>query len=331
MSGGEAHGPWYVRVMLGIAGLIAAIFLLGFFGLALRGIFDSKGAAIIVGAMIVAGAYVMLRFASGDFGAMFSLALSLAGQVLLAVGIFGVFDTRHDAAAAWTAMALVELGLAFAMPNYIHRLAAALAVGVMLQLALTPVGGRALTAGVLAAALVLAWFAAYRLQQAREVFIPIGYGAALALVVAESARSWTRWIFWSERAPAGWITPQAGQGIVLLVFVAAIVAYLQLVGWRTSERRSVVALATAVLVAAASFKAPGIASGLLMVLAGFAAGRRVMIGLGIAALLFYLSSYYYLLDATLLYKAGVLAATGVELLAARWVVLNLVLAEEARA
>jgi len=40
------------------------------------------------------------------------------------------------------------------------------------------------------------------------------------------------------------------------------------------------------------------------------------------------SSYYYVLDATLLVKSGVLAATGVVLLAARWLVLYVVMPEE---
>ena len=41
-----------------------------------------------------------------------------------------------------------------------------------------------------------------------------------------------------------------------------------------------------------------------------------------------MSGYYYLLDATLLVKSGVLMATGAVLLAARWLVLNVVMPEE---
>src|SRR5205809_2120555 len=82
---------------------------------------------------------------------------------------------------------------------------------------------------------------------------------------------------------------------------------------------------------AASFKAPGVAGGLMIVLVGFANGNRLLAGLGIAALLYYVSSYYYLLDATLLAKAGVLAASGVVLLGARWLLLNVVMPERAYA
>jgi len=66
----------------------------------------------------------------------------------------------------------------------------------------------------------------------------------------------------------------------------------------------------------------------MIVLLGFANGNRVLVGLGIASLLFYVSGYYYLLDATLLVKSGVLAATGAVLIAARWLVLNVVMPKE---
>jgi uncharacterized membrane protein len=154
----------------------------------------------------------------------------------------------------------------------------------------------------------------------------MGYGAVLALIQTEAGLTGARWLFLGPHGE--WLSPQAGQALVLAVFIAAIAAYLIHAGWRLEERRTVVALGVALLVGAASLKAPGIASGLLILLLGFAVGRRVMIGLGIAALLFCISSYYYLLDATLLYKAGVLAATGAGLLAARWVILRLVLPPE---
>jgi uncharacterized membrane protein len=66
----------------------------------------------------------------------------------------------------------------------------------------------------------------------------------------------------------------------------------------------------------------------MIVLLGFANANRVLAGLGIASLLVYVSSYYYLLDVTLLAKSAVLAATGAALLGARWIVLNVVMPKE---
>jgi uncharacterized membrane protein len=50
----------------------------------------------------------------------------------------------------------------------------------------------------------------------------------------------------------------------------------------------------------------------------FANGNRVLAGLGILALLGYLSHYYYALYATLLAKSALLAGAGLVLLAARF-------------
>ena len=55
-----------------------------------------------------------------------------------------------------------------------------------------------------------------------------------------------------------------------------------------------------------------------ILLLGYANGTRLLTALGIIALLWYSSSYYYVLDATLLVKAGWLAATGAAVLAGRW-------------
>jgi uncharacterized membrane protein len=104
---------------------------------------------------------------------------------------------------------------------------------------------------------------------------------------------------------------------------------LKRTAWALREPRTVVALiAGAAVIGAASIKAPGIAGGLTIAVLGFANGNRMLVGLGVAALLLYVSSYYYLLDATLLLKSGVLVATGVALLAARWLVLNVVMPME---
>ena len=43
--------PWFVRAMLGIAGWIGALFLLGFVGVGLAFVFRNEAAALFVGAL----------------------------------------------------------------------------------------------------------------------------------------------------------------------------------------------------------------------------------------------------------------------------------------
>ncbi len=59
----EAHTPWYVRAMLGIAGLIAAGFLLGFVWIGFDFVLRSKTASLAVGLMVIGAAYAVFRVA----------------------------------------------------------------------------------------------------------------------------------------------------------------------------------------------------------------------------------------------------------------------------
>ena len=82
------------------------------------------------------------------------------------------------------------------------------------------------------------------------------------------------------------------------------------------SRFSAVAVGAAILVALLSVAAPGLASALLILLLGFAAGSRILAALGILSLLGFVTHFYYGLHATLLEKSAILAATGLCLLAA---------------
>jgi uncharacterized membrane protein len=77
-----------------------------------------------------------------------------------------------------------------------------------------------------------------------------------------------------------------------------------------------IAGAAAALFGLLALPAPGLASAMLVLLLGFAAGSRLLAALGILALLGFVGHYYYSLHATLLEKSGLLALTGLVLLAA---------------
>jgi uncharacterized membrane protein len=124
------------------------------------------------------------------------------------------------------------------------------------------------------------------------------------------------------------VAPWLAEALAVAALVASVVVLLDRAGWQLRERRTLLAAASVLAIGAASFKAPGLAGSLAIAVLGFANGNRVLLGLGVAAMLFYASTYYYLLELTLLEKSGVLIATGVTLLAARWILLRRVMPEE---
>ena len=65
---------------------------------------------------------------------------------------------------------------------------------------------------------------------------------------------------------------------------------------------------------------PGVGFSLLLMLIAFARGNRILLYTGMAALLYHLSRYYYVLDLSLLflYKSTLLLGCGLLLLGLRW-------------
>ena len=326
----EVHTPWYVRVMLGIAGWLAALFLLGFVGMAFAFVMQSRTASLAVGFMVITAAYAVFRMAPrNDFSAMFGLAVSFAGQGLVMFGVLGYLERSPTGATPWLIVAAIEAALALVMPNFIHRVVSAYAAGVALAYGCEVSGAQAAAAGVLAASVAFTWLREAQFGKLAAVATPIAYGLTLALMQVEGLSSFRQSVtmFLRERQiPVAW--PWIGEALVACALLVSVGVLLSRAGWAPRQPRTVLGLAVAAAIGAASFRAPGIAAGLMIVLLGFANGNRVLAGLGIASLLVYVSSYYYLLDATLLLKSAVLAATGGALLGARWIVLNVVMPKE---
>ena len=324
-----SHTPWYVRVMLCIAGLIAAGFLLGFVGAGFAFIVQSKTASAAAGFMLMTAAYALFRAVPrSDFGSMFALAVSLAGQALFIYGFFGLFE-RGASGTAYLLIAAIETALAIVMPNVIHRFASAYAAALALAFGLAASGVGFIAAGLIATAVAVVWLNEGRLASIHATAVPIGYGLTVAFIQIEATTLLGRGLFVPMAASTVLERPWLGEALVTATLIAGIATLIKRAAWRWDEPKTIFTLLAVLAIGAASFKAPGIAGGLLIVMLGHANGNRVLTGLGVAALLFYVSGYYYQLDVTLLVKSGVLAATGAVLLAARWLMLNFIMPDDA--
>ena len=321
--------PWFVRVMLCVAGLIAALFLIAFVGAGLMFVVESAVASTIAGAVLIGAAVAIFRSAPrSDFATTFALALSVLGQVFVVWVL--VSSLKLAPASVAFAVLVLEAALAFAMPNFIHRVLSAFAASLALPFALLPQGLAFVAPGLLACGMAYLWLNESGYAHRQSVLVPIAYGVTLAYVQMEAvpALGFTRRL--PGLAEAGmWVAPWAAEALAVAALVAAVVVLLDRAGWQLRERRTLLAAASVLAIGAASFKAPGLAGSLAIAVLGFANGNRVLLGLGVLAMLFYASTYYYMLDLTLLEKSGVLIATGVTLLAARAVLKRFVLPAEA--
>lgn len=317
----DSRSPWFVRVMLGIAGWIGALFLLAFVGVGFAFVIDSATVSFAVGAAVCAGAAFLFRAApQSDFMGQFGLAVSLAGQAMMVYALVRWFG--HSFTGAALAIALLQGALFVLVPDFTHRVWSSWAGAYAAVYALGNAGLQAFAPAAVTFGFLWPWLAEFDHTHRGSLLRAGGYGLALAAALASVMHGalWQAWlhshgaqgIFGGEWAT--WLGNLASG----LVLVWGVMLLLRREGVGLSETHGRIALAGAAILALISLKAPGVGPAAAILVVGFANGNRVLAGLGIVALLGYLSHYYYALHATLLAKSALLAAAGIVLLAARF-------------
>jgi len=319
-AAGDARAPWYVRLMLGIAGWIGAMFLLSFVGAGFAFVMRSSGAMFLVGAGACFAAVMIFRAApKSDFVAQFGLAVSLAGQALLVGGAAQWFERSTTGLALY--IALQQALLFVLVPNFVHRLWASWSGTLAGTYAVIDAGLFPLAPALTTAAFLWVSLREFRLARHGALVRAATYGLALAAVQTAILHGHLIAGLFPGRVldglglgePGVWLGRLASVGVLLW----AVVELLRREGLSLKSGQGRVGVAGALILGLATLKAPGIGPAAAILIVGYANGDRVLAGLGIFALLGYLSHYYYSLQATLLEKSMLLMAAGAALLLAR--------------
>jgi hypothetical protein len=306
--------------MLGVAGWIGALFILGFIAAGFEMVMRNAGSALIAGIICCCGTFAIFRMASkGDFAGQFGLATGLAGQVLFAVAIFQHFQVEKTT--AYVLFFCVEVALTLLMPNFMHRIFTTLGAVGAASIGLAQSGMPGLALPLTAAGCALVWRGEKRLVGRAALWQPVGYGLAIGVLLTATTSIFRTELFSLFRLNgSGWLqtySQEVGTALVAVVFLAVTLQLLRELAIDSSSMKGAMILFCAVLAMAVSFPAHGLAAALLILIIGFAGGNRVLLGLGILALTSFLSHYYYQMRETLLVKSMILAATGSFLLLAR--------------
>ena len=327
----DDNAPWYVRTMLGIAGWIGALFMLGavFSGIAM--LFDSAIAAGVLGLIACVLAIVIYRsLRNNDFMAQFGFAISLAGQGLLifsmlqGLQLFDNGDAFIQQIHLLAMMLVVLQSVLFLMiPNYLHRIWSGV-VGIaaltflMIQFGLYP-----FTTFILLAATAIIWLNEFSWVKHGSKVQALGYSCVFVcfahLITDNQVLDFSR--FWHDFFG---VTPLGGAlGIMIaslllgLVLLAVVLVLLKRASLSIMSGKGLAAILLAILIAVIGIRAPGITIGLVFVLLGYAHGNKVLTGIGLVTLLVFLSQFYYQLNLTLLYKSLVLFFSGIALILVR--------------
>ncbi|MCH9022713.1 MAG: DUF4401 domain-containing protein [Planctomycetes bacterium] len=317
----KLESPWFVKVLLAFSGWFAAVFMLGFIAMAFEDIIDSSTFCFITGGVMIGGAFAILRRENNEFLEHLALAVSLAGQALITYAIFDLIGYNDEM--AWVGLALLQVLLAMLMPNFVHRVLSSFIAAFSFSMALTAIGAPYVFSSVIMFLASWLWLNEFRYPKYMRGIRAIGYGLVLALIQIKGTALFgsDMGMLWADRQ--SWVQPWMGEVLAGAVTLYVFWQLLRRRGQAITGRLAITALLGTLLLCAVSMEARGITVGMVIILLGFAGGNRVLLGLGIMSLLFYISSYYYLLDATLLAKALTLLIVGLVLLTVRWFMLRM--------
>lgn len=317
----EPESPWFIKALLALAGWVAAVFILIFIAIGFEFLIDNSAAAILLGVVMIATAYALLRLPGNDFVEHLALAVSLAGQLSVAWGTGSLLGGPD--AGFWWSLVILQAVLAAVMPNFVHRVFSSFCAILALSLAMTGSGAPFVAGALTLLALIWLWLHEFQYPRRLRQVQALGYGLALGLLAIQYFNRFDRPLLGWRAEPDIWTQPWMGE----LIFAVALV-YLLWHLLRQAERPVSRAIQTGVyggagLLVLASLQAYGLTQGAVLLVLGFAIGNRLLMGLGVVSLLFSISSYYYLLEVTLLTKTLTLLVLGILLLAGRWLMQRL--------
>lgn len=333
----QGRTPWAVRLLMGLAGWLGAVFFLAFLlGSVFVAARDNATAMALCGAAMIALAAVLYRRRAGATALeQFALAVSLSGQGLLVYGASQAYGGGRllESAAFWGALALLEAVLYVLVSNRLHRFLAALGVwtgvALALHLAMTPglrhvwqamsfslgwlapfamtlLTGFVLAQGRLCAAGLHNW-----IEPAADATLLFALGAALVVTGLSQPQALLFDADTGRQAGNYWMAG-ALFGAVLAAFVLAEAGRLQL-----SPAVRGTALVGAVLFGALLAGAPAVVAAALALGLALRRGSLPWLGLAVATLGSGFIWYYSALHWTLLIKSATLAGAGIAVLLLR--------------
>ncbi len=308
--------PWFVKLLLAISGWLGAIFLLGFLLLALHSLLEEPTMAFILSIPLFISAYLILRAPNNEFYEHLALALSLAGQGLFVLAIFE-WDSVE---LIWLSVAILQALLTYFMPSFLHRIFSTIIAIFCIAIGFSSHGAIQLVASIIIFPAV--WFCLHEFVFTHHYKRVKGlmYGLIISMLILNCSH-----IFNRDLSALFFATSDMNIQIPLwfchLTYVLAIVftSWQLLCTTKINIKKPLfhIIVFLSFLFAVATFKAPGMGVGLVVLLLGFAHKNRVIFALGVISLLIYSSAYYYVMAETLLFKSALLFLVAALLLISR--------------
>ena len=330
----EARSPWFISLFFGMSGILASLFFIGFLTLLLdnTGLLDSTLAVFIIGGILsVIGGFLFYnaRIRHSPFWNSLAFAITLAGQGYIA---YALLASEIAEPLNIMLLLLVQLLMTVVIPNFIYRLlSATLALSCLFYL-LNYYHLSEISLGLLALITSVTHLQRYRLA----AFIPtkwrasffdisnaIGYASAYVLlsisvyfIAAEYGNSLNNY---GESFSHNYYL---SQGLLTLASLYAAYLILKRYHIKLLSAAGLLISAAIVLLGIMSIYVSGLLATSLIIIIATANSQRVLLGLGVIALVGYIFWYYYQLDTSLLVKSASMLVIGIALLLLRWLLIK---------
>lgn len=329
---------WFIQVFFGFSGFLASLFFIGFLTLLLQntGVLESTIATFLIGMLLNVGSFILFKSQTtrrSMFLNSLAFTLSVAGQAYVMYALVSG-DIEH-LLGVWLFL-FIQSALTFIVPNFMYRLLSSLvALGCTVYL-LNDYQLPELSLGLLALIAIISNLQRFRLLQhapvkwragAFDSIKAIGYASAMMLlgvsvyfIAAEYRGSFNNN---SEAFRYNYYLAQS-----LLTLASYYAAYLILKRYHPKPFSSVsvvissIVLGITLLLGILSLYVSGLLATSLIIIIAVANSQRLLLGLGITALVSYIFWYYYQLDTSLLVKSASMLLTGIALLLIRWLLIK---------
>ena len=330
----DESSPWFISVFFGFTGILASLFFIGFLTLLLfeTRVFDSSTGLFIIGLLLSAAGFVLFkgkRTRNNAFMSSLAFAISVAGQAYVAFALFN--SALYQPTKVWLFL-FIQLIMTVIMPNFIYRLlSSGVALGCMVYL-LGYYQASEASLAVLALITIIANLQRYPLLQgvpdkwrlsAFELSKAVGYASSFMLLIFSiyivAGEYGDSFIYGYETFKYHYILAQ-----VLLVLASLYAVYLIMQRYNSKllSPSSLMTACTIVVLGVISVYVSGLLAASLVIIIAIANSQRILLALGILALVSYIFWYYYQLDTSLLTKSASLLMIGITVLLLRWLLLG---------
>lgn len=329
-----APSPWFISLLFGFSGVFASLFFIGFLTLILdnTGLLDSTLALFIIGGILsgIGGLlFYNARLRHSSFWNSLAFAVTLAGQGYIA---YALLTSEITEPLNILLLLLVQLLMTVVIPNFIYRLlSATLALSCLLYL-LNYYHLSEISLGLLALITSVTHLQRYTLaafiprkwqNDALEIMSAMGYASAYILllvsvyfIAAEYGNSLNNY---GESFSYNYYL---AQGLLTLASLYAAYLILKRYHIKLLSKAGLLISAAIVLLGIMSIYVSGLLATSLIIIIATANSQRVLLGLGVIALVGYIFWYYYQLDTSLLVKSASMLVIAITLLLLRWLLIK---------